>query len=60
MQQRESRHDSGSPLDILLARTDDAALDYVTDELMRGGDVSTPPAAQAGACHEIEVGVEAG
>jgi tRNA-dihydrouridine synthase 3 len=60
MQQRESREDHGSPLDALLARTDDAALDYITDELMSGGDLSNPPSVPAQARHDLEVGVEAG
>ena len=42
MQQRESVFVPRSPLEALLARTDDAALDYVTDELLSGGDFSKP------------------
>ena len=45
MQAREGPWMHRSPLEALLARTDDAALDYVTDELMRGGDLIAPPAA---------------
>jgi tRNA-dihydrouridine synthase 3 len=45
MQQREGAWATRSPLEALLARVDDAALDYVTDELMRDGDCSNPPAA---------------
>jgi tRNA-dihydrouridine synthase 3 len=45
MQQRESAFEPRSPLEELLARTDDPALDYVTDELLRGGDFSQPPRA---------------
>lgn len=61
MQQRESAWTPASPLETLLARTDDAALDYVTDELLRGGDLAMPPAfgAQPGAMPEPER-VEAG
>jgi tRNA-dihydrouridine synthase 3 len=32
-----------SPLEALFARTDDVALDYVTDELIAGGDLAHPP-----------------
>jgi len=45
MQQREGTWATRSPLESLLARADDAALDYVTDELMRDGDLSSPPIA---------------
>jgi tRNA-dihydrouridine synthase 3 len=45
MQQREAARLPDSALDALLARSDDAALDYVTDELLAGGDLSRPPAA---------------
>lgn len=47
MQHRETLGAARSPLEALLARTDDAALDYVTDELLNGGDLSAPPAAGA-------------
>lgn len=47
MQGRESAWTARSPLEALLARSDDAALDYVTDELMSGGDLTTPPAIGA-------------
>ena len=43
MQHREVLEAPRSPLEALLARTDDPALDYVTDELMRVGDFSAPP-----------------
>jgi tRNA-dihydrouridine synthase 3 len=45
MQEREGARAARSPLEALLARADDAALDYVTDELMTGGDFSRPPVA---------------
>jgi len=45
MQTRESNFAPRSPLEALLARTDDAALDYVTDQLMNGGSLDAPPAA---------------
>jgi tRNA-dihydrouridine synthase 3 len=47
MQQRESSSVPRSALDALLARTDDAALDYVTDALLHDGDLTSPPAASA-------------
>ena len=47
MQQRESAWMPSSLLEGLLARTDDAALDYVTDELLSGGDLSQPPAVSS-------------
>jgi len=43
MQERESRFVPRSPLEALLARSDEAALDYVTDELLNDGDLSSPP-----------------
>jgi tRNA-dihydrouridine synthase 3 len=45
MQHRESLGVARSPLEALLSRVDDAALDYVTDSLLDGGDLSAPPAA---------------
>jgi tRNA-dihydrouridine synthase 3 len=45
MQQREAAFEARSPLEALLARTDDAALDYVTDELLADGDLGDPPPA---------------
>jgi tRNA-dihydrouridine synthase 3 len=47
MQQREGAWAHRSPLEALLARSDDAAVDYVTDQLLTGGDLSEPPAAGA-------------
>lgn len=43
MQLREVLAHPRSPLEALLARTDDAALDYVTDQLLAGGDLDAPP-----------------
>lgn len=43
MQQREVIAHPRSALEALLARTDDPALDYVTDELLNGGDLAAPP-----------------
>ncbi len=58
MQQRESSFAARSPLEALLARSDDAALDYVTDELMKAGDLShaPPPAAAAPERDLVEAG----
>lgn len=44
MQRRESGFVPRSPLEALLARHDDAAVDYITDRLIDGGDLSSPPA----------------
>jgi hypothetical protein len=44
MQQRESAFVPRSPLASLLARHDDAAIEYITDELMSGGALDDPPA----------------
>jgi tRNA-dihydrouridine synthase 3 len=43
MQFREVLTEPRSPLEALLARGDDGALDYVTDELLNGGSLSSPP-----------------
>jgi tRNA-dihydrouridine synthase 3 len=59
MQEREGGWSSRSPLEALLARSDDAALDYVTDELLAGGDLSRPPAAGTPAATDADL-VEAG
>lgn len=45
MQAREGTWEYRSPLEALLARSDDAALEYVTDELMNDGDLASPPPA---------------
>jgi tRNA-dihydrouridine synthase 3 len=47
MQHREQMSDPRSPLEALLARTDDAALDYVTQQLLQNGDFADPPPASA-------------
>ena len=41
MQQREAAFERASPLEALLARTDDAALDYMTDELLTAATCPT-------------------
>ncbi len=43
MQVREVIGEPRSALEGLLARTDDSALEYVTDELLNSGDFSAPP-----------------
>jgi tRNA-dihydrouridine synthase 3 len=43
MQERESAFVPRSPLEALLARSDEAALDYVTDELLAERDLTAPP-----------------
>ena len=58
MQTRESAFQPRSPLEALLARSDDPALDYVTDQLLDGGDLAEPPAA-GGAASDADL-VEAG
>jgi hypothetical protein len=66
MQVREVLDDPRSELEALLARTDDGALDYVTDELMNGGDLAAPPpvaeraADELGARRQRDEPVEAG
>jgi tRNA-dihydrouridine synthase 3 len=47
MQQREGAWAHRSPLEALLARSDEAAIEYMTDELLNGGDLSKPPAVGA-------------
>ena len=58
MQARESAFVPRSPLEALLKRQDDAALDYITDELIRDGDFGQPP-VEGGATTELET-MEAG
>ena len=43
MQERESERTPGSALEALFARTDDPAIDYITDQLLDGGDFTAPP-----------------
>jgi hypothetical protein len=50
-----------SALEALLARTDDLALEYVTDDLMNGGSLAAPPPVPAtDARRERDEPVEAG
>lgn len=58
MQQRESAFVPRSPLEALFARTDDAAGDYITDQLLTGGDMQAPPPADRSQAEmsEIEAG----
>ena len=58
MQQREGAWAHRSPLEALLARSDEAAIEYMTNELLNGGDLSSPPAVGAAAA-ETDL-VEAG
>jgi tRNA-dihydrouridine synthase 3 len=44
MQARESAFEARSPLEALFARTDDPALEYVTDQLLDDGEFDEPPA----------------
>jgi tRNA-dihydrouridine synthase 3 len=44
MQTRESAFVPRSPLEALFARTDDPALEYVTDQLLDDGEFDEPPA----------------
>jgi tRNA-dihydrouridine synthase 3 len=44
MQTRESVFEARSPLEALFARTDDPALEYVTDQLLDDGEFDAPPA----------------
>ena len=62
MQHREVITEPRSALEALLARTDDAALDYVTDELLNAGALSSPPppAPRTDAYQERDEAVEAG
>ena len=58
MQQREGAWTHRSPLEALLARSDDAAIEYMTDELLNEGDLSAPPAVGAAAAESdlVEAG----
>ena len=58
MQQREGAWTHRSPLEALLARSDDAAIEYMTDELLNEGDLSAPPAVGATAAESdlVEAG----
>jgi tRNA-dihydrouridine synthase 3 len=58
MQQRESGIVPASTLDALFARTDDPAIDYITDELLDGGDFAAPP--EPGLVRHAPALVEAG
>lgn len=59
MQQREATFEPRDTLEALLARTDEPALEYVTDELLNGGDLTRPPAPTTAVAEEPDV-VEAG
>jgi tRNA-dihydrouridine synthase 3 len=52
MQGREPAFEPRSALEALFARTDDAAVDYITDELLHGGSLDDPPRERASALEE--------
>ncbi len=58
MQQRDPGLTSGNPLDALLCRTDEPALDYITDQLLDGGNFTAPP--EPGIPQDDQALVEAG
>ncbi len=58
MQERESIREDGTPLERLLARTDDRAVDYITDELLHDGSFDDPP--EPGTTESAPAIVEAG
>jgi tRNA-dihydrouridine synthase 3 len=58
MQERESTFEPRSPLETLLARTDEAAAEFITDELLNVRDLANPPEPTV-AARESEI-VEAG
>ena len=53
MQGREPAFEPRSALEALLARTDDAAIDYITDELLHGGALDTPPSEGQAAAQDL-------
>lgn len=58
MQQRESGGVPASALEALFSRTDDPAVDYITDQLLAGGDFGAPP--EPGLVQDLPTLVEAG
>jgi tRNA-dihydrouridine synthase 3 len=46
LQRRETRPAARSPLEAVLGRTDEAALEYVTDALVEGAPLDRPPSAE--------------
>jgi tRNA-dihydrouridine synthase 3 len=58
LQRRDTRPEARSALEALLGRTDDAALEFVTDELMTGGEFAGPP--PVGASRETVDALQAG
>ncbi len=52
MQGREPAFEPRSALEALLARTDDAAIDFITDELLHGGSFDKPPAESTAAVEQ--------
>src|SRR5262245_53492430 len=58
MQGREAAFEPRSALEALLARTDDTAVDYITDELLKGGTLDAPPTASGPSSAEDAVETE--
>jgi hypothetical protein len=58
MQTRERLSGERSDLDTLFARADESAIEYITDQLLSGGDFSSPPAPESDV--DVEEEVEAG
>jgi tRNA-dihydrouridine synthase 3 len=58
MQERESGWHGRTPVESLFARTDEPALDYITEQLLDDGDFAAPPAQ--GTDEQAFVEVEAG
>jgi hypothetical protein len=56
MQGREPSFEPRSALEALFSRTDDAAIDYITDELLNRGRLDAPPAP--GGAPGVEPAVE--
>ncbi len=59
MQEREGAWTPRSPLEALLARTDDAALDFITERLLSAEELANPPAPGAAVAADADL-VEAG
>ena len=55
---REPAFEPRSALEALFARTDDAAVDYITDELLNGGPLDAPPAVSEESVTEQAVDTE--
>ena len=53
MQGREPAFEPRSPLEALFARSDEPAIDYITDELIDGGNFDAPPPLGAEAAEAV-------